>query len=275
MASQCDNTMDDPEYKNFSARPYLYQRYPANIFEIGKTADYAPPWLMPCYHNFYQQFHKEWDTSTARLLDLGGGPCIHCYISATPYVSEIYHSDYVESCCDEVLMWKNKNPNAYDWFSYFKHVVYTLEGQHDPDAVARRMEMLQNKIKDVVFCNIRNPNLLPDWTGGKFDIITSNACIENVVKSVEEYESVLKRIKCLLNHKGFFVTMANLECTFYYIDGKRYPSFPITEQDIVSSLERTGFTVNHKDQCLKSQEGFEAYTSSNTIGRVFYVAQNI
>lgn len=264
--------MDDPEYKKFSAQSYLYQRYPPNVFETGEPTDYSPPWLMPCYHKFYQQFHEEWDTSTARLLDLGGGPCIHLYISATPYVSEIYHSDYVESCRDEVLLWKNKNPNAYDWSSYFKHVVYTLEGQRDPDAITQRMEMLQNKIKDVVFCDVTNTNLLPEWTGKKFDIITSNACIENVVKSVEEYESVLKHIKCLLNHKGFFVTMANLECTFYHIDGKRYPCFPITEQNIVSSLERTGFTLQHKDQWLKPHECLKEHAS---IGRVFCVSQNI
>jgi len=268
--------MDDPEYKKFNAWQYLHQRYPANIFDmIGETADYAPPWLMPCYHKFYKQFHKEWDSSTASSLDLGGGPCIYAYISAAPYVSEIYHSDYVESCCDEVLLWKNKDPNAYDWSPYFKHVVNTLEGQSNPDTVTMRMEMVRNKIKGVFFCDIRDPNLLPECTGKKFDIITSNTCIENVVKSVEEYEQVLKCIKHLLNHRGFFVTMANLECTFYHINGKKYPSFPITEQNILSSLERTGFTLHYKDLCLKSQECFKTYTSSNTLGRAFVVAQNI
>ena len=268
--------MDDPGYKCFNARPYLLQRYPSNIFEIKETAaNYAPPWLMPCYHRFYKRFHKEWDVSTARLLDLGGGPCIHCHISAAPYVSEIYHSDYVKSCRDEVLLWKNKDPNAYDWSSYFKHVVHTLEGQYNPDVVIQRVEMLRSKIKGVLFCDVKDQNFLPEWTEGKFDIITSNACIENIVKSVEEFQSIINRIKSLLNHKGFFVTMANLKCNFYIIDGKRYPSFPITEQNIESSLENTGFTLLYKDLCLKSQECYEAYTTSNTIGRAFYVAQYI
>lgn len=275
MASECTTTVDDPEYKNFNARQYLLQRYPASVFEVEETANYAPPWLLPCYHRFFEQFHKEWDISTARLLDLGGGPCIHCHISAAPYVSEIHHSDYVESCRDEVLLWKNNDPNAYDWSVYFKHVVHTLENQRDPDAVTKRMEMLRNKIKRVVFCDVRNPNLLPKCTSEKFDIITSNACIENVVKSVEEYENLLKIIKSLLNHKGFFVTMANLECSFYHINGKRYPSFPITEQNMLSSLEKASFTVHHKDLCLKSQECRNAYKSSNTIGRAFIVAQII
>ena len=77
-------------------------------------------------------------------------------------------------------MWKNKDPDAYDWSSYFKHVVHTLEGQNDPNTVNQRVEMLRSKIKDVLFCDVEDPNLLPEWTGGKFDIITSNACIEQI-----------------------------------------------------------------------------------------------
>lgn len=274
MASQCNTSVDDPDYDSFNARQFLHQRYSANIFETG-TANYSPPWLMPCYHKFYEQYHKEWDISKARLLDLGGGPCIYSHISAAPFVSEIYHSDYVESCRDEVLMWKNRDPGAYDWSPYFKFVLHTLENQSDPDAVAKRTEMVQNKIKRVVLCNVKDPNLLPDYIGEKFDIVTSNACIENLVTSVEEYETVLNRIKGLLNRKGFFITMANLECTFYHVNGKRYPSFPITEENIVSSLDKAGFTLHHKALYLKSQECFEAYKTSNTIGRVFCIAQYI
>ena len=267
--------VDDPDYKKFDARQYLHQRYPANVFEIGETENYSPPWLLPCYHRFYEKFHKEWDTSTARLLDIGGGPCIHCEISAAPYVAEIYHSDYVQSCRDEVLKWKNSDPDAYDWSSYFKHVVYTLENQDDPNAVAKRTEMLQNKIKRVIFCDVKSPNPLPDCTGEKFDIIISNACIENLVTSVEEYEIALKRIKSMLNDKGFFITMANLECSFYYINGKRHPCFPITEQNIVSCLERAGFILHLKEQRLKSEEFIKAYKKGDSSGRAFFVAQSI
>ena len=273
--SQCDTTVDDPDYKKFDARQYLHQRYPANVFEIGETENYSPPWLLPCYHRFYEKFHKEWDISTARLLDIGGGPCIHCEISAAPYVAEIYHSDYVQSCHDEVLKWKNNDPDAYNWSAYFKHVVYTLENQDDSNAVEKRIEMLQNKIKRVVFCDVKNPNLLPDCTGEKFDIIISNACIENLVTSVEEYEIVLKRIKSMLNDKGFFITMANLECSFYYINGKRHPCFPITEQNIVSCLERTGFILHLREQRLKSEEFMKAYKNGDSSGRAFFVAQSI
>ena len=33
----------------------ILARRGGNIFEIGETADYVPPWLMPCYHKFYHE----------------------------------------------------------------------------------------------------------------------------------------------------------------------------------------------------------------------------
>ena len=265
--------MDDPDYTHFNARHFLCQRYPGDIFEAEPTHNYTPQWIMPWYHKFYQQFHKEWDTTTATLLDLGGGPCIHCQISAAPYVAKIYHSDYVESCRDEVLLWKNKDPNAYDWSPYFKHVVNTLEGQSDPDAVTKRMELLRSKIDDVLFCDVKLTNMVPKLGVGKVDIIVSNICIENVVQSVEEYESIIERIKNLLNPKGFFLTVANLGCSFYHIDGKRYPCYPITEEDIITSLQKSGFKIRHKELLIKPQECVKSYKVSNELGRMFVAAQ--
>jgi len=137
-----------------NSRAYLISRYPTTIFEVDQTS-VMTPWNILCYHNFYQQFHAEWDTSSAVVVDVGGGPCIYPHISAAPYVAEIYHTDYVQSCRDEVLMWKNTNPNAYDWSAYFKHVVNTLEGQSDPKAVEERKERICKILKDVLPCDVK------------------------------------------------------------------------------------------------------------------------
>ena len=93
------------------SRSYLISRYPATLFEVDQPS-VMTPWNVLCYHRFYQQFHTEWDASTTILLDIGGGPCIYPYISAAMHVAGIYHTDYVKSCRDEVLMWKSNDPNV-------------------------------------------------------------------------------------------------------------------------------------------------------------------
>ena len=137
-------------------RSYLVSRYPASIFEEDQTK-VMTPWNVLCYHKFFQKFHTEWNISTVILLDVGGGPCIYSHIYAAPYVAEIYHSDYVKACHDEVLLWKNNDPDAYDWSLYFRHVVNTLEGQGSPSAVSKREDMLRKVLKDTVFCDVKVP----------------------------------------------------------------------------------------------------------------------
>ena len=192
-----------------------------------------------------------------------------------PYVAEIIHSDYVKACRDEVLLWKRNHRDAHDWLPYFKHVVNTLEGQPGQDAVIERMEMARDKLKAVLFCDVKNAAILPGnvHVGKKFDIILSTWCIENVVTSVEEYGNILKHVGLMLNPNGFFVTIANMKSTYYRFDGKQYPSFPITEEDIVSSLKEAGFNIRFKNCYYKSEHLIKSNAFSDTSGKGFFVAQ--
>ncbi|XP_065907598.1 indolethylamine N-methyltransferase-like [Dysidea avara] len=174
-------------------RDYLVVRYPSTAFD-SQLADMGYGWINKCYHNFYQTYHKEWDKSTAVLLEVGGGPCIYPLISAAPYVSEIYHSDYVKAFRDEVLMWKNKDPNAYDWSPYFKHIVQTLEGQTNPEAVAEQQEKLRSLLK-VVPCDLKADVVVPAIKR-PVNIISSNYCLESSFNSLEYSAAVKKFMIC-------------------------------------------------------------------------------
>ena len=200
----------DKKYEKFNAKNYLQIQYPKSLFD-NPDPNLAAIHSLQCHHQFCEQFYKEWDKSTAHLLDLGGGPCIHFLISYVPNLAEIYHSDYVEACRGEVVLWKNNDPAAYDWFLYFKYVVNTLQGQAGKEAVVEHMEMAQSKLKGVFSCDVKSNNLLPDNVEKKFDIILSTWCIENMANFVEEYGNILKRVKLLFNPNGFFVTIANLK----------------------------------------------------------------
>jgi len=97
---------------------YLKEQCPGNEFKIDDKLIHTQ-WGLTTIHNFYKEFHTEWDNSSASLLEFGSGPYIHTLISAAPYISQIYHSDYLIQCRNEALLWKNKDPKAYDWFPYF------------------------------------------------------------------------------------------------------------------------------------------------------------
>ena len=170
-------------------------------------------------------------------------------------------------------LWKNNDPNAHNWFPYFKYVVNTLDGHTGEEAVIKCMEMARSKLKAVLFCDVKSTTLLPDYMKEKFDIILSTWCIENMVNSMEEYGNILKRIKLFLNPNGFFVTIANLKSTYYRFEGKQYPCFPITEENVMSSLSEAGFNIRLKYCYYKPEYLIKSNTFSDTTGKGFFVSQ--
>ncbi|XP_065908792.1 phenylethanolamine N-methyltransferase-like [Dysidea avara] len=190
------------------------------------------------YLNFYQTYHKDWEKSTAVLLEVGGGPCIYPLINAAPYVSEIYHSDYVKAFWDEVLMWKNNDPNAYDWSPYFKHIVQTLE-----------------------IPAIKRP----------VNIISSNYCLESSFNSLE-CSAALKKIYDMLVSKDFFVSQARLENTWFnLVDVRHLTSISLSLQEIQKRYEETGFEVVHAEMYDKPLS--VRNIKDDAIGYGFFIAR--
>lgn len=203
--------------EDFDARAYLVSRYPATMFEEDQ-GKFMAPWNIQCYHRFYETFKEEWDNSNAVVLQLGAGPCIYDLISAAPYVAEIYHSDYQKSCCDEVLLWKNKNSN---WSPYFKYVVNTLEGKAGEIAVIEREELLCSVLKDSFTCDIKQSPMLPPGFSKAPDIICANFCLEFASPSKEAYTAVMKEVFRMLKPNGFLVLASSLGCS-YLVHGQWY-----------------------------------------------------
>ena len=61
------------------------------------------------WHNFYSTHADEFDSSSATLLELGGGPTIHSLISACQHVSKITFTDYAATNRREIGMWKTND----------------------------------------------------------------------------------------------------------------------------------------------------------------------
>lgn len=258
-------------YKDFDARAYLVDRYPVTMFEEDQTK-LMTPWNILCYHRFYQTFQKEWNNSNAVLLELGGGPCIYDLISAAPYVAEIYHSDYLKSCCDEVLLWRNEGRNAYDWSPYFRYIVNILEDESGPRAVVEREMKLRRILKSSFTCNVNQSPIVPDFS--KFpNIICTNFCLETSLPSKDKFNAVLKEIFEMLEPKGFLVMLLSLECTWYTVNGTKFACVYLNIKDIEDALKRVGFVIRTLESREKPLSGRNI--CNDTTGQAFVVAQKV
>ncbi|XP_065904257.1 nicotinamide N-methyltransferase-like [Dysidea avara] len=256
-------------YKGFDARRYLIERYPTTLFEEDQTKIMSS-WDILCYHKFYQTFNKEWDNTNTILLEIGGGPCIYALISAAPYVAEIYHTDYVESCCNEVLMWKNADPDAYNWSPYFRHVVSTLEGQVSLDAVAKRESQLRRILKDPLTCDVRNEPIVPNMSK-PVDIICANFSLETTLPTMTDFEHVMKVLFDMLNPKGFLLLLCSLGCSWYLIKEAKFPCIYLRLENIENAAKKAGFVVRTVESKDKALSGRNIY--NDTTGHAFVVVQ--
>ena len=253
----------DLDYQKFDARKYLEERCPGNEFKEEDPRIHTH-WGLRCLHNFYENFHKTWDNSTATLLEFGAGPYIHTMISAAPYVSKIYHTDYLEECRREALLWKNKDSKAYDWSPYFQYILHTLEGQSGADAVSNRQELVRSKFQDSFFVDMKSGDPLLDLPShlGTFDIIYTGFCIESVTSTLEEYKGVIKRLFSLLNPNGYLVMLVNQGCSWFTVNEVKYSSLPIRINEVLAILEEVGFKLYYTESVRKEYEDGVQYYSN-------------
>ena len=120
MAEKTDLLLASDDYlEHFDSRGYLNSRYGGDCKDwTGFRA--VQPFYLQCYYEFYQEFHESWDPTTARLLEVGGGPIIYSLISAAPHVKEIVFGEFLETNRREVALWKEGNPAAFNWTPYFR-----------------------------------------------------------------------------------------------------------------------------------------------------------
>ena len=204
-------------------------------------------------------------------MEFGGGPNIFPLISVTPHVSEIVFSEYVEDNLKEVVLWKNKDPKAYDWSDRFQHVVGELEGNSDPKIPVQRKEELRSKIKAIIRCDARADDVLGGATSGPFDIISTNLCIGAVAQSLDEYRGMLCKINKLLKPGGYLIDMVAEECDGYPVGEHNFYYLYMKKEEILSSVTSAGFTVRHT--ALKKVQVGDRPQASNIKGLFFVVSQ--
>ena len=211
-----ENTIDD--YSRFDATTYLHTRY--SCPENTRSQFY-----LRCFHEFYQQYHTQWDHTKGRLLEFGGGPVIVPLISAAPFFSRIVFSDHAESGRKEVELWKDNDPSAHDWMPYIRHVVNKLEGNGEPEAALIRERILRDRLQCVVSCDINADEekiLGSAAVQERFDIISMNGTLEAAVNSSTQYLTCLSKLKKLLKTGGLLIGVQFLDTTLWQVQGETY-----------------------------------------------------
>lgn len=233
----------------FDVSHYLSRRYSdPHDKERG-----VQPFFLQNFHNFYKQFHSEWDSSSARLLEFGGGPVVYPLISAAPRFNEITFADYLQISLDVVRGWRDIVPSAHNWRPYIEYVVHNLEGvpnglgtseagQEYSEQVVEREADMRAKMKSFCKCNIRDENVL-GYREESFNVVSSSLCIEVVSATLEEFRDGILKVAGLLKPGGFLVCLVSLQQTYWLSRGARHPHLYLEKEDVQSAFTSAGLKV--------------------------------
>uniref|UniRef100_A0ACB8EYG4 Uncharacterized protein n=1 Tax=Sphaerodactylus townsendi TaxID=933632 RepID=A0ACB8EYG4_9SAUR len=185
------------------------------------------------------------------LIDIGSGPTIYQYLSACEYFREIVATDYTDQNREEMQRWLKKEPGAFDWSPVVKYVC-ELEGnrpavkrlgQLGGEEWTQKEEKVRRAVKQVLKCDVTEPNPLAPLSLPPADCVLSTLCLEGACKDLPTFCSALKNISSLLRSGGHLVLLAILEETFYMVGQRRFSCLYLDQKSVEEAVKEAGFDI--------------------------------
>ena len=138
-----------------------------------------------------------------------------------------------------------KDASIYDWSPFISDIVENTEGKSHEEAV-KREELLRGKVKAVVECDLMKAPFIEKGYEGPYDVVMCIMALEHTANNLEEHRRSLRRLASLVKKNGSLllcdVTHPTSESGSYEFMGKKMECFNSTDEDIVSTLEKVGFS---------------------------------
>jgi SAM-dependent methyltransferase len=244
--SKTSSTKGPSQESDFAARHFLETRYREDCdrFPVGVAR-------AKCYNLLYKKYCPGVvDPNASKSLDIGCGPTLTGAIGLAPYVSSIVLSEYEHTNLNELKLWKEKSPKAFNWLPF---MLATLTGSEDDkhnidDGYIRAQEEeIRGKISDIIPCDVRTKEIIdPRYVPkGGFDVVTCMGALEAAASTMSEFYWMFENVSSVLKPGGLFVVYVSLRGTFYSLGEppKRYPELYVTESDVQDALGRAGFNT--------------------------------
>ena len=213
------------------------------------------PFCLEIIHDFYKNFHSKWDSSSAKLLEVGDGPVIYPLASASPHFSEITYADSLQSSLDEVQVWLDDVPSANNWMEHIRYFTCDLEFKRDcsghcgdgkecDEYVFARQADIRSKVKTLCKCDVHADEVL-SVPPSQFDVVSANFYLELMADTVEDFRGNLKKLSALVKPGGFFISLTSLQGSYRMVEGARRTCVYLERADVEDAFKSANLEVVH------------------------------
>lgn len=174
------------------------------------------------------------------MLEVGGGPTIYQLISLSKLVHRICFTDFLRPNLRSVENWIRTGADT-RWLSYIRAALRFERGSNPTsmDVLLRERELKQ-KISQARYDVLRDRFF--ETAPLRYDLVSSNFCIECISKSRSVWLQALTNISNRLVEGGFLVMTALRGASTYNVSGRTLPATPIYETDLWKALNSLGFS---------------------------------
>lgn len=216
---------------------------------------------------FFSSVYRNIEGPNQQLLEFSGGGALYSLISAADRdnISNICYSDYSNENLEQVRLWKESSPEAFDWSEYIRRSIYherkrkgervTTDEISDQD-VARRAELMRAKISLRLPCNARLEDPIGPAYREAFDIVNVNFVPESITGSKDEWKKIMANVASLVKPGGYMIMTALEGAEYYKLGKKKLPATYITEHDLEDIFPQLGFPVGNTFMYGISSEDF-------------------
>ncbi|KAM7304810.1 indolethylamine N-methyltransferase [Ixodes scapularis] len=177
--------------------------------------------------SFYQkELHFIFTSPTfhgRKLLEVGCGPSARNVLPATKNIDDVVLGDLVPQNRLAVEKWIQKAPDAIDW-SFHSELLARIEGYIDAKSGAREIEeRTRRAIRKVVFCNVLDPQVLPEEHKEPFDVVLTCLCLESACLDEGTYKKAVQNLANLVTRGGYLIICGHI-LTLYTWGGAMFVS---------------------------------------------------
>lgn len=228
-----NNPLIQNSFDTFNPRAYLNEYYS----KVGEENREILNFLHTAYEEIFNQIRE------AKLLELGGGPTIYQLISVGKHPVVIDFSDYLDQNLAEVKLWLKDNKKKHDWNKFIRYVLSKEGLGKDQNTVRKRAQLMRQKIRHLLHCDIKQPNPLGSHHCKQYNIVSVNFVAESITSKLDKWAAVIDNILLLIKPNGYLIMCAIVEAQCYRVGDSFFQAVPVSSQDIIRKLEKENMSI--------------------------------
>ncbi|XP_069832453.1 nicotinamide N-methyltransferase-like [Dendropsophus ebraccatus] len=197
--------------------------------------------MMRCFYNVA----KSGLVTGKTLIEICIGSNIIPPLSLYEFFQDISIVKLNEADVKQLELWRNKDPDAFDWTPTLK-LFREFKGMSS-DGWAEEEENLRDKIKKVTKWEFTEDSM----PLSKADCVTSISILELISKDHEDYRRNLKKLAKLIKVGGYLLSYTIINCTFFKIGEDKFYSLRCDESFCRKVLDEEGFEIEQFEKLEK------------------------